>query len=728
MANKIKVGDLAKELKVTSKEILKALKELKSTAKTAASAIDDETAAAVKKILSPKKEVPKKEDKKASAVKVEKAPAPKKEEKKEPPKKEEKKETPKEVIIPKAEPVKLPVIPVPQHPTPPPPPVPTPIPVPVVPAPVPAVPIPAVPVAPKLDIVILESDDISVKDLADKINVKPSDLIKELMKKGMMVTINQHIAAEVAKEIGLGLNKDIQLKSDEERPTERKINIEKRALRPPVVTVMGHVDHGKTKLLDAIRKTKVAESEAGGITQHIGAYQVNVDGRKVTFLDTPGHEAFTALRARGAKATDIVVLVVAADDGVKPQTVEAANHAKAAGVPIIVAINKIDKPDANLDRVKTQLADLGLVSEDWGGQVVMVPVSAKMQTGISELLEMILLTADLQELKADPMANPHGIVIEARLDKGRGPVATVLIQNGTLKIGDVFVCGKTYGKVRAIINYSGARLEKAGPSTPIEILGFYEVPASGDILEGMPTEKDARLNAEARMELENKAKKGKVLSLEDYSKHVKEGDSVDLNLVIKADVQGSIDAIIQSLVDLKIGAIGTRVIHSGAGSINESDIMLAKASGAIVVGFNADFEGSAENLSVNEGVEVRKYNIIYKLIDDVKLAMEGLLEPEYEEVVIGHAEVRQLYKFSKVGAIAGSFVTDGKMVRGSGMRIFRGKEKIHEGKMESLKRFKEDVKTVEQNYECGISIQGYENFKIGDIIECFEVREKPRKK
>ena len=650
-SNKLKVGDLAKELRLSSKELLLILKDLRVPAKTSASAIDDESAQIVRDVLKPK-----------AAVVT-------------------------------------------------PPPVPKPV------------------STPGINAPVISTDDISVKDLSEKIHVKSSDLIKELMKKGILANINQRVAAEVAREVAINLGKEIVIKEQEKKKIAGpEMKIERRAERPPVVTVMGHVDHGKTKLLDAIRKTRVAEGEAGGITQHIGAYQVNVNGRKVTFLDTPGHEAFTAMRARGAKATDIVILVVAADDGVKPQTIEAINHAKAAGVPIIVAINKVDKPDANLDRVKTQLSDLGLMPEEWGGKTVTVPVSAKQLTGIKELLEMVLLVADMQELKADPNAVAFGVVIESRLDKGRGPVATVLIQNGTLKIGAVFACGSTYGKVRALFTETGARLEKAGPATPVEVLGSMDVPSPGDMLQVMPSEKEARLLAERRQAIENRVQRGKVVSLEDFSKHIKEGESRDLNLVVKADVQGSIDALTQSLIDLKVGNIGINIIHAGVGSITESDIMLARASDAILIGFNVNFEGSAENKSQDEGVEVRRYDIIYKLIDDVKLAMEGLLEPEYEEVVIGHAEVRQLYSFSKVGTIAGCFVTDGKMLRGAGMRIFRDKEKIYDGKLESLKRFKEDVKSVEQNYECGIAIPGYNNFKAGDSIEVFEVREKPRKK
>jgi translation initiation factor IF-2 len=660
---KVKVSDLAVELRIHIKELLAALKQLGVDVKTANSSIDEETAKIVSELLRPKPK-PAAPQPSASA-------------------------TAQPSVSTTAQPSPL-----------------------------------------KPTGITINDADISVKELMEKIGVKSSDLIKELMKKGIMVTINQRIAAEVAKEIAANLGKDISIKAASAGadviPHGHKI--EKRALRPPIVTVMGHVDHGKTKLLDAIRSTNVAEGEAGGITQHIGAYQVDVNGRKVTFLDTPGHAAFTALRARGAKVTDIVILVVAADDGVMPQTIEAINHAKAAGVPIIVAINKIDKPDANPDRVKTQLSEHGLQPEDWGGQTVTMPVSAKMKTGISELLEMVLLTADIQELKADPKATPLGVVVESRLDKGRGAVATVLIKNGTLRIGDIFTCGATYGKVRALLTYTGARLEKAGPSMPVEILGFLDVPTPGDMLQGMESEKEARLLAEQKKALLSRVQRGRVVSLEDFSKQIKQGESPDLNLVVKADVQGSLDAILKSLAGMKVGQIGIRVIHSGVGLINESDVMLATASKAILIGFNVGQEGAVANLAVDEGVEIRQYNIIYNLLDDAKLAMEGLLEPEYEEVITGHAEVRNLFSFSKVGKIAGCFVTDGKMTRGTGMRIIREKKKIWEGKMESLKRFKEDVKTVEQNFECGIAIPGYTDFKVGDIIENFEIREKPRGK
>ncbi len=663
-AKKIKVGVLAEELGLSSEQLLKVLKDLGVAVKTAASLVDEETAQVARELSAPKKE----EKPKVKA----------------PPPKEEKAPPKKEVVLPKEEKPAGPVI---------------------------------------------ETEDVSVKELAEKIALKPSEIIKELMKRGVMANINQRISADIAKEIAAGLGRSVSVKMRKAvARAAPEIRVGKLVHRPPVVTIMGHVDHGKTKLLDAIRKTRVAEGEAGGITQHIGAYQVDVHGKKVTFLDTPGHEAFTALRARGAKVTDIAVLVVAADDGVKPQTVEAIDHAKAAGVPFVVAINKIDKPDANPDRVKQQLSKLDLTPEDWGGKTVMVQTSAKQGQGINELLEMILLVAEMQELKADPDGTTVGVVIESRLDKGRGPVADVLIKNGTLRIGDIFNIGFTYGKVRALFADTGARLKEAGPSTPVEVLGCVQVPNAGDTLQVVPSEKEARKMAEERKEIQSKTLRGKVLSLEDFSKHVKKGEKKSLNLVIKADVQGSIDAIVQSLQDLVVGNVKVNIIHKAAGTVTESDIMLAEASDAVIVSFNVGLEGNAEAVSQQEGVEVRRYNIIYKLVDDVKLAMEGMLEPEYEEAVLGHAEVRNLFKFSKVGVIAGCFVTDGKLVRGSRIRIFRNDRKIYEGKLESLKRFKEDVKSVEQNYECGVAIQGYTDFQVGDRIETFEVREKLRKK
>ncbi|NQT28963.1 MAG: translation initiation factor IF-2 [Candidatus Saganbacteria bacterium] len=657
-AKKIKVSALAKQLKISSKELIKTLKDLGVVVKTAASSIDEEAAQVVCEVLCPKEE---------AAIK-------------EKPEKQEAKPA-----IPEEE---------------------------------------AKPTGP-----VIATEDISVKELSDLISVKPSDLIKEVMKRGSLATINQRISAEMAREVAAPLGIQITIKKPKVSvATAPEVNIEKLIHRPPVVTIMGHVDHGKTKLLDAIRKSRVAEGEAGGITQHIGAYQVEVQGKKVTFLDTPGHEAFTALRARGAKVTDIAVLVVAADDGVKPQTVEAIDHAKAAGVPIIVAINKVDKPEANTDRVKQQLSEHELVCEDWGGKTVMVHTSAIEKRGIAELLEMILLLAEVQELKADPDGVAVGSVIESRLDKGKGPVADLLVKNGTLKVGDIFTLGSTYGKVRALFDDTGKRLASAGPARPVEVLGCVAVPTSGDLLQVVSSEKEARELAEKYLQGATQALRGRVLSLEGFSKHIKKGEKKSLKLVIKADVQGSMDAIVQSLQHIIIGNIHVDIIHRAVGTVTESDIMLARASDAIVVGLHVGVEGNAYEVSVAERVEVRKYNIIYKLIDDVKLAMEGMLEPEYHEVTLGHAEVRNLFKFSKVGIIAGCFVKDGKLARGKKMRIFREGEKTYEGKLESLKRFKDDVKVVEQNYECGVAISGYINFKVGDEIECFDIVEKARKR
>ena len=704
-AKKIKISDLAKEMGKTSKELIKALGELGTTVKTAASSIDQETAKAVKELLVPKNEglapTPKKteaEKPKAKEVKAAVAPV------------EAKK------VAKKEEPVLPPPPPAPvEVPPPPPPPPPTPA-----------------PVAEKPKILIPE-EGIVLKELAEKLNNKVSDVIKELMRKGVMATINQKITFEVAKDLGSIFG--IELEMETKRPAAQKdlvvttedVDETKMKYRPAVVTVMGHVDHGKTKLLDAIRSTKVAESEAGGITQHIGAYQVNVKGKKITFLDTPGHEAFTALRARGAKVTDIAVLVVAADDGVMPQTIEAADHAKAAGVPIIVAINKVDKPDANIDRVKQQLSsELGLQPEDWGGQTVTVPISAKQKTGIDELLDMILLVAEVLDLKADPGAKAVGVVVESRLDKGHGPIATVLVKNGTLKIGDPFVSGATSGKIRALISDKGERIQKAPPSAPVLVIGASEVPKPGDLLQVVDSDQEARQMAEQLSDMHKHMGQRAAQTLEDLSSEVEKGEKVELKLIVKADVQGSLEALIQSLSDLEVSGTHVNIIHRGVGNINESDVLLAEASNAIVSGFNVQTETRAKEFAESEGIEIRMYNIIYKMLDDMKLAMAGMLKIEFEEVVIGKAEVRQTFKFSKVGVIAGCFVNSGKFIRGLGLRIFRDGEKIYEGKLESLKRIKEDVKEVSEGYECGVAIVGYEDFKVGDLLECFEKREKAR--
>lgn len=597
---------------------------------------------------------------------------------------------------------------------------------------IPPKPVPPPPVAPEKKRVVIDTPDIVVKDLADKMGIRVGDLIKALMLKGIMATINQRLKADTIKAVVPTFDMEVEIKEKEEGRKQIQAAPAKQGVkmqtRHPVVTIMGHVDHGKTRLLDTIRNTHVIDQEAGGITQHIGAYQVEVHGRKITFLDTPGHEAFTALRARGARVTDIVVLVVAADEGVKPQTVEAVDHARAAGVPIIVAVNKIDKPEANVDLVKKELSEIGLSAEDWGGATVTVPISAKTGKGIDELLEMILLVADMQDLMAPVGVPAVGVVVESKLDRGRGPVATVLVKSGTLGVGDYFAIGATSGKVRAIINDKGKSLREAGPSMPVEVLGSSEVPQPGDLLHVVASDREAKKMAYEAKEGMAKAGMGRRFSLEAFSKNIKEGERKDLTLIIKTDVLGSLEALQRSLQDLTSGNVHVKIIHGGVGNINESDIMLAEASQAIVVGFNAGFEGDVKRLAEEEGVDVRIYNIIYNVIDDVKLALDGLLAPEYEEVSLGVAEVRQLYRYSKIGTIAGCFILQGKMTRGSGMRIKREGVVIHEGKIESLKRFKEDVREVEKGYECGIAIKGYENFHVGDAIESFEVRVKPRSK
>ena len=488
---------------------------------------------------------------------------------------------------------------------------------------------------------------------------------------------------------------------------------------------MGHVDHGKTSLLDAISNTRVTQQEAGGITQHIGAYQVSVDGKIITFLDTPGHEAFTTMRARGAKVTDIAILVVAADDGVMPQTIEAINHAKAANVPIIVAINKMDKPDGNADRVKQELTEHGLLPEDWGGDTICVPISAIRQEGIDNLLEMVLLVAEMQELKANPNRRAKGTVVEAKLDKGRGPVATVLVQEGTLKVGDFVIAGTAYGRVRAMISDKGKRIKQAGPSTPVEILGFSDVPEAGDILFDVEDEKFAKQVVEER---KNKIKESQItsaqkVSLDELFDKIKEGELKDLNIIIKADVQGSVEAVKQALTKLSNDEVRIRAIHSGVGAITESDIMLASASNAVVIGFNVRPEPTARAAAEKEKIDIRLYRIIYDAIEDMEAAIKGMLEPKYREAVIGHAEIRTIFKVPGVGSVAGCYVADGKVTRNSHTRLIRDGVVVHEGRIQSLKRFKDDVKEVNAGYECGIGIENFNDIKEGDIIEAFIMEE-----
>ena len=580
---------------------------------------------------------------------------------------------------------------------------------------------------------IVLPESITVKELAEKMKIQASQIIKKLFLEGKMVTVNQELSYEEAEAIALEYEilceqeekKDLiadLLKEDDEAE-------EKLVSRPPVVCVMGHVDHGKTSLLDAIRDTHVIDREAGGITQHIGASVINYNDRTITFLDTPGHEAFTAMRMRGANSTDIAVLVVAADDGVMPQTIEAINHAKAAGIEIIVAINKIDKPSANVDRVKQELTEYELVAEDWGGSTVMVPVSAKTHEGIDDLLEMILLTADVMELKSNPDRRARGLVIEAKLDKGRGPVASVLVQKGTLHVGDPICAGPCYGKVRAMTDDKGRRVKEAGPSMPVEVIGFSDVPGAGEIFTSPETEKEAKTFAETfymvgreKMLEETRSR----MSLDDLFSQIKEGTLKELNLIVKADVQGSVEAVKQSLLKLSNDEVVVKVIHSAVGAINESDVSLAGASNAIIIGFNVRPDVQAKSTAEHEGVDIRLYRVIYDAINDVENAMKGMLDPIYEEKVTGHVEVRQIFKASGIGSIAGSYVLDGIVQRGSKARITRDSQQIFDGQIASLKRFKDDVKEVRAGYECGLVFDGFNDIREGDLVEVYVMVEVPR--
>ena len=577
-------------------------------------------------------------------------------------------------------------------------------------------------------------ESLTIRELADKMKMPAAALVKKLFMQGQMVSLNQEITFDEAEEIALSF--DIIAEMEEkvdmvaELLKEEEEDESKMKKRPPVVCVMGHVDHGKTSLLDAIRETDVTEHEAGGITQHIGAYVVRINGEKITFLDTPGHEAFTSMRMRGAQSTDVAVLVVAADDGVMPQTVEAINHAKAAGVEIIVAINKIDKEGANIERVKQELSEYELIPEEWGGSTIFCPVSAHTKEGISNLLEMIILTAEVLELKANPKRRARGIVIEAQLDKGRGPVATVLVQKGTLNVGDHIAVGTAYGKVRAMLDHKGERVKQATPSTPVEILGLNGVPSAGEIFVATENDKEAKQIAQAYVDQgkdklleETKAKK---LSLDGLFSQIQAGNVKELNLIIKADVQGSVEAVKQSLVKLSKEEVAVRVIHGGVGAINESDVSLASASNAIIIGFNIRLDNAAKETADRENVDVRLYRVIYDAIEDIEAAMKGMLEPIYEEKVIAHAEVRQTFKASGVGTIAGSYVLDGKIERGCRARITREGEQIFEGDLSSLKRFKDDVKEVAAGYECGLVFDGFNDLQEEDQIECYKMVEVPR--
>lgn len=574
-------------------------------------------------------------------------------------------------------------------------------------------------------------ETITVKELSEKLKKPNTEVIKALIFSGVMAGINQEIdfstAEKVAEKFGVILEKKdenlAQLEVDNDMYTE-----EDSEKRPPIVTVMGHVDHGKTSLLDAIRKAKVTSTEAGGITQHIGAYTVTINDEKITFLDTPGHEAFTSMRARGAQVTDVVILVVAADDGIMPQTEEAINHCKAANVPIVVAINKIDRPAANIDRVKQELTEFGLVSEDWGGDTICVPVSAKTHEGIDTLLEMVLLTAEMQELKANSTRNARGTVIDAKLDKGRGAVATLLVQNGTLHVGDSILVGTTYGRIRAMFDDKAKKIKNAGPSIPVEILGLSEVPSAGDRFFVVKDEKTARDMAQTRKDKikdENLQSSNRV-SLEDLYNQIKEGKVKELALIVKADVQGSVEAIKQSLEKLSTEDVKVRVIHGAVGAITETDVTLATASNAIIIGFNVRPDVNATSIADKENVEIKTYRVIYDAIEDVKSAMIGMLEPDYKEVVLGRAEIRQTYKISSIGTIAGCYVLDGKITRNSDVRIIRDGIVIFESKLASLKRFKDDVKEAAAGYECGLSIEKFNDIKEGDIVEAYSMQEVKR--
>jgi translation initiation factor IF-2 len=569
----------------------------------------------------------------------------------------------------------------------------------------------------------------TVKEFAELIGQRPADIVRKLMDMGQMLTFNQPMNTDVALMIAeeSGIKVDVSVEKAGEELLDDIIQVEGEAHsepRPPVVTIMGHVDHGKTSLLDAIRETKVAEGEAGGITQHIGAYTVSVRGKQVTFLDTPGHEAFTSMRARGAKVTDIVVLVVAADDGVMPQTVEAIHHAKAASVPLIVAMNKMDKPGANPDRVRNALSEHGLISEAWGGDTIMVEVSAKQKTGLDQLLEMILLQAEVLELKADPHQLAKGAVVEAKLERGRGPVATVLVQSGTLHVGDVFVVGAFSGKVRALISHTGAKVQEAGPSVPVEVIGLPGVPSAGDVLQAVKDERVAREIAEDRARKQRAAElagAGKV-SLDDLFAKIQEGSVKELSLVIKADVQGSSEALAAAVEKLPTNVVKLRVIHNGVGGITESDVLLAAASNAIIIGFNIRPEPKASALAEKERVDIRLYTIIYDALNDIRAAMEGLLDPTLKERTLGRAEVRQVFTVSKAGTIAGSYVIDGTITRASaGARVIRDNVVVYEGRLGSLRRFKDDVREVQQGYECGIGIENFNDVKVGDVIEAYAI-------
>jgi len=577
------------------------------------------------------------------------------------------------------------------------------------------------------------TEGITIRDLAEKLDISANNIIKEMMQMGIMTNVNYSLdedEIEILKdELGLEIKITDEIE-EEERSSELELDEivdkpEDLKPRPPIVTVMGHVDHGKTTLLDVIRKTRVAEGEAGGITQHIGAYQASHDDKKITFIDTPGHEAFTAMRARGAQLTDIVILVVAADDGVMPQTVEAINHAQAAGIPIIVAVNKIDKANAQPDRVKQELTEHSLVPEEWGGDTICVSVSALKGENIDELLEMVNLVAEVEELKANPDRVADGVIIESELDRGRGPIATVLVKNGTLSIGDYIIAGSITGRVRALLDEHGDRIEQAGPATPVIVLGFDDVPKAGDYVRVMEDEKKAKNLAEKRQDKkkEERLKKDSKVSLEDLYRNIQEGEIKELNVIIKADVQGSIAALESSLTNIESDEVSVNIIHTGVGAINETDVNLASASNAIIIGFNVRPGTNARKAAEKEKVEIKTYRVIYKVIEDIKNAMSGLLEPEYKEIIVGRVEVRDTFKVPDVGIVAGAYVKEGEVNRNDYVRLLRNGTIIHEGEISSLKRFEDDVREVKEGYECGIGIENYNDIKVGDILEIYRYKE-----
>ncbi len=588
------------------------------------------------------------------------------------------------------------------------------------------------PSQPRPDRTVIIDGPMTVSTLSQRFGVAAAEIIKQLMQLGILATINQEVDADTAEVMAaeFGLKTEVRAaKPDLEETLEaaQEINPEAQETRAPVVTVMGHVDHGKTSLLDAYRETRVTQQEAGGITQHIGAYTVSLHGKKIVFLDTPGHEAFTAMRARGAGLTDIAVLVVAADDGVMPQTVEAISHAKAAGVPIVVAMNKMDRPDANPERLRQQLSEHGLISEEWGGETIMVPVSAKTGEGLDQLLEMLLLVAEVLDLKADPTQAARGTVIEAQLDKGRGPVATVLVQNGTLHVGDIFVAGSVFGRVRALFDDKGKAIKRAGPATPVEVVGSADLPDSGDRLVVVTDERLARQVADQRAQRDRLESSAGISrgSLEELYAKIAEGDVRELKMVLKGDVHGSVEAVKEALGRLARQDVHVQVLHDGVGAINESDITLASASQAVVVGFNVRPTPSAKRLADVEGVEIRTYRVIYELLEEIEAAMKGLLAPTLREVILGHAEVRQVFHVSKIGTVAGLYVTDGKLARSASVRLVRDGTIVHEGKVDSLRRFKDDAREVTAGMECGLTLDKFNDFKVGDTLEVLTVEEVP---